>query len=679
MTDSRLRGPTGELVRAGYPGVKTPVGDYEYRIPQPEWENVRKPDKSPEELKDEAIGAAEKGKKYAEKFGEYSDKLKDYSKKKADWLSEFGEKALRGRKGAPPFGKKPIPLGLVGDVVSDILLNPVPAEWGEDPTDPPGPPNLPPDPPDIPLGPPSSSICGKGELDAAFYAGEGHVAQIGIYKVENKKQLWIDEYGVEREETHTRRKIGTVKYYFQGSEAVFRDSFNGRSFLNAVSPDGYYGTSKSLYQSTSNWKYELQVDYRRSWINYASKYTGYTFLYWTIYQKINGDWRIVDGDRTSHWYYIGKIECIVPVKKTKEREDPIEPNDYNREEDDEDMGKCKWQTDEISYELPKLKIGNTEVGGNSISIDDGLLPLAQYLCKSLELMHNGIGLNLLDDKEFPVNLGDKDGAKIKPSSLAQLSQWQFDNVSSLVGLPVKNTITNLDNDTKDLKFKNIQDCLSYLVHKQREGDNDLMVIENYATRIATQLEAVTSIALRQHADIEMLIQEMGFRFKWKTETRPCLYKTGMKDDDEKTGIMELFKGGTVSYPVRIWDDSLDQRQIALKTNLYAEISAKSTLQQINTDTEIPGLDARIKMGKENKENWLEWIKTINEPEKGVVSGSRIPYIEEYTKGTIEAKKIKAPEKGLSLFMKPAEPKKASSGKPKTVEPTKPQKNNQIGG
>ena len=345
-----------------------------------------------------------------------------------------------------------------------------------------------------------------------------------------------------------------------------------------------------------------------------------------------------------------KLECTVPIFYDDDFADTVDPNDYGRKGDD-DMG-CKWQKDEQAYELPKLKIGALEIGGNSINIDDGLKPLAEYLCKSVEMMHKGMGLNLLDDKEFPVSLLNQGGEKVKPSSLAQLSQWQFDNVSSLVGLPIKNTLTNIEDQTSDIQFRSVQDCLSFMFHQQKESDTDLAVLEGYCSRIAQQLEAVTQICLRQHADIEMIIQELGFKYKIETEKRPSLYKLGMKADDEVTGILELFKGGEVSYPVRKWDDEFDQRQIALRTNLYAEISARSFLQPKNTKDELPGLDARIKMTKENKEDWLEWVKTINEPEEGTYAGGTMPYIEEFTPGTKESKKIATPASGLSLFMKP---------------------------
>ena len=126
----------------------------------------------------------------------------------------------------------------------------------------------------------------------------------------------------------------------------------------------------------------------------------------------------------------------------------------------------------------------------------------------------------------------------------------------------------------------------------------------------------------------------------------------MKDDDERTGILELFKGGEVSYPIRIWDDKLDARQIAMTTNLYAEISSRSNLHRFNSGEGLPGLDARVRMGKDSEENWKEWVKSVNETEKGTVSGGATPFIEEYTQGTVTAKAVSKPTSGLSLFMKP---------------------------
>jgi hypothetical protein len=332
--------------------------------------------------------------------------------------------------------------------------------------------------------------------------------------------------------------------------------------------------------------------------------------------------------------------------------------DYDFDIDEDTMAGCKWQKDEVSYTLPELKIGSSKVGGNSISIDDGLIPLADFVCKSLELMHRGLGLHELDDTEFDKVLGDSSQGKIKPASLGELVHWQFENVSSLVGLPSAQEIVTIDNEKKDFAFRNVQDALTFLYHQQRESDMDLKIIETYNVKTAQQLEAVTQIALRQTADLEMIIQELGIKWKWERKERPSLYKHGMSDDDEKTGILELFKGGTVAYPVRIWADEVDSKQVALRTNLYAEMAAQSTLTRINSSEGIPGLDARTKMKSGDDEAWKEWVKAINIPEKGTVSGVATPYIEEYDKGTLEAKNIGAPTSALSVFMKPKKaPKK----------------------
>ena len=377
---------------------------------------------------------------------------------------------------------------------------------------------------------------------------------------------------------------------------------------------------------------------------------------WSVYWPLSQTPREVSGQLS--WYsdrsgYAATIDCIMSFGVNPQKKPNYHPpgKPYNRKDE---MG-CQWQKDEVDYALPELKIGDKTIGGNSIKIDDGLIPLANFVCKSMEMIHKGLGLNQLGI-EVPKLVTDRGGTKIKPKTLAELTQWQFDNVSSLVGLPVETAITNLENSTKDIVFRNVQDYISYMFQQQKESDLDLMVIENYCTRIAQQLEAVTQISLRQQADIEMLVKELGFRWKWETKTRKSLYKIGMSDEDEKTGILELFKGGEVSYPVRVWDDKQDSRQIAMTTNLYSEIASKSNFHSFNTNSPIPGLDARSKMSKTNEEDWKEWVKSINTPEKGTISGVMTPYIEEYSQTSITAKKIAEPVSGLSLFMKPKKAK-----------------------
>lgn len=621
---------------------------------------TRKPDKTPEELKDERDGAIDSGKNYAEKFGEYNEKLKEWSDKKKLFNEKHGRSlAPKGTK-LPNFtDKKPTPKGLAADVAWWILNPPAEPDTNASGWEMPPYPKQPLDPP----YPKRPSICGMGSI---FMHGvtyrPGMPTTIDEYRVFMTDGRDVNLYNWEELET-----VGTFTQ-FNTAESPNKPPKRLWGIAGEKNKTTqFYATFTELRKEQAYWsqavgtwpgtKTKFVSDVKMSFIK-PPRPDGFDGYYGVSSRGgspyVSPDFQAWLGNLIPWSQKVCSIEII--YDEPRNVPDNENPNDYNREGDG--MG-CQWQKDEISYELPKLKIGEAEVGGNTISIDDGLLPLAQYLCKAVEMMHRGIGLDLLDKTELPVSLMNQGGSKVKHKSMAELSQWQFDNVSSLVGLPVKNTITNIDNETKDLQFKNIQDCLSYLVHQQRESDLDLMVIEQYSTKIAQQLEAVTQIALRQQSDIEMIIQELGFKFKWETQTRPCLYKTGMKDDDEVTGILELFKGGSVSYPVRKWDDELDQRQIALRTNLYAEIAAKAYLQPKNSKDEISGLDARIKMGKADKENWLEWVRTINTPEKGVVSGSTTPFIEEYDKGTLVAKAVKTPASGLSLFMKPVKPKKTT--------------------
>lgn len=365
---------------------------------------------------------------------------------------------------------------------------------------------------------------------------------------------------------------------------------------------------------------------------------------------------------------IGPIwKCSLSPSEEQLDLDPIEPDDdYDFDVDEDTEMGCKWQKDEVSYELPKLKIGDTEVGGNSISIDDGLIPFADYMCKSIEIMFKGLGLDTLS-RELPKNIlkmGSMD-EKFTPKSLGEVLHWQFNNVSGLVGAPVETAIKNIDGEEKTIPFRSVQDVISTLFHQQKESDLDLWVIENYCVRMAQQLEAVTQICLKQDADIDMLVKEAGFRWEWETRQRKTLYKHGMKEEDEKTGVVELFKGGEVAYPVRVWKDSLDQRQISMATNLYAEVAAKQGTFKLSASDELPGYDTRKKMNKVDEESWKEYVKTINSPSQSigpgestpVVSGSNIPFIEEYARGTLSAKKVDEPKSGLSLFQKTAKGRK----------------------
>ncbi len=522
--------------------------------------------------------------------------------------------------------------------------------------------------PKTPRGP-QENLCGTGPLPHWKYGGE-HNANSLIVQFRVIKETEVG--GNSSVNTPDIREDDGIEHYYakDGLNAYLRYQLSMTKAIpewDFTPPYEIGGSNPPVIESVqSKDTYGLKFGYpwsrrdvfikRGGALAYASKrkvklLSRYWFTTWPL---PNTPANIVG---LTYWrsnvtrYYLA-IQCLIGFASAPKKLDYHPPGKpYNRKDE---MG-CQWQKDEVSYTLPELKIGDSTIGGNSINIDDGLIPLANFVCKSMEMIHKGLGLNQLG-AELPKLVTDRGGTKIKPSSLAELTQWQFDNVSSLVGLPVETAITNLENSTKDIVFRNVQDCISYMFQQQKESDLDLMVIENYCTRIAQQLEAVTQISLRQQADIEMLVKELGFRWKWETKTRKSLYKIGMSDEDEKTGILELFKGGEVSYPVRIWDDKLDSRQIAMTTNLYSEIASKSNFHSFNTDSPIPGLDARSKMSKTGEEDWKEWVKGINTPEKGTISGGTTPYIEEYSQTSITAKKIAEPASGLSLFMKPKKAK-----------------------
>ena len=624
MVDSYLKNERDE--RVYHPGLTRPtnVFGHEDKSPHPASMPQRKPDKTPEEIEEELNDIKSDVEDFKEKVDKYSETFKKWSAKKADYARRNGSSlAPIGKLAKLPYGKKPVPWSIGGDVAWWILNPPLEPnttapDW-EIPI---------PDIPIRPVGGDQTPICGMGPIIRHVKYEEGMPTALVQYRI--RLQLFLQRQYPSSGDLGIVKVFDTVPY---GSGCRRYDGIKGQKRRGG----GVYTTHWTQVRGTI-------------------PYSGETYVSPVSHRKPRSDW---DGYRIEgpladagldSYFPVAERECSIPIIYV-DPDDPIKPDDYDREKDEDNMG-CQWQKDEVEYDLPELKIGARKIGGGKIKIDDGLVPLADYMIKAMGLMHSGLGLDLLDAVELPTNVLEPTKNKVKHKSIAALTQWQFDNVSSLVGLPIKNTLTTIDDKTSDLEFRSVQDALSFMFHQQKESDTDLTVLEGYCTRIAQQLEAVTQICLRQHADIEMIIQELGFKYKTETKTRPSLYKIGMKDDDEKTGVIELFKGGTVSYPVRIWADEHDQRQIAMRTNLYAEISARSILQTKNTNSEIQGLDARKRMGKNNTEDWNEYIKTINEPEDGVLNGGTIPYIEEYVSGSVTAKKVPAPTSGLSLFMKP---------------------------
>lgn len=532
----------------------------------------------------------------------------------------------------------------------------------------------PPKPYDPPLpepGPrgPQRNECSRGKLPHWKFGNDHTEASVMV-----QFRVWrLDQ---QRNKPSKPVNEGVEHVYFQRGMPPF---LQGQVEANLLSPlnyvrvqpsDGWVIRRKEETGIKMSWPWRITNDY---W-----KYSN--TLLWMEKRKVTVRYTVWDrylplpntptnlfpgpGSRTSLiWSYAASVDCVMRFapKPRGNYHPPKKPYDRGDE-----MG-CQWQKDEISYQLPKLKIGDKEIGGESIKIDDGMLPFADYMCKSIEIMFKGLGLDKVA-QELPKNIlkrGMTD-PKFTPQSLGELMHWQFNNVSGLVGAPVETAIKNIEGEEKTIPFRSVQDVISALFHQQKESDLDLWVIEQYCVRMAQQLEAVTQICLKQDADIDMLVKEAGFKWDWETRTRKTLYKHGMKDEDEKTGIVELFKGGEVAYPVRIWKDEFDARQISLTASLYSEISAKQGMFKIDPSEDLPGFAARKKMKKQDNESWKEYVKTINSHSQAVdgqnasrvVSGMSTPFIEEYTKGTVTAKKVDEPKSGLSLFQKkPKTPKK----------------------
>lgn len=527
----------------------------------------------------------------------------------------------------------------------------------------------PPKPYDPPLpGPtprgPQNNECSRGKLPHWRYGGDhteaSQLVQFRVWRIERGTPKPKNE-GIE----HSYFKRGVTPFLAGQIQANLNSPLN---YVRVQSDDGWIQSMKFISGIKQGYPWRVTNQYRKYsntllWMEKRKVSIRQTL--WDLYLPLPNTPGSLFKPPYSYaskiWSYAASVDCVMRFsdKPRSNYHPPKKP--YNR---GDEMG-CQWQKDEITYQLPKLKIGDKEIGGESIKIDDGMLPFADYMCKSIEIMFKGLGLDEIS-RELPKDIlkrGSTD-AKFTPKSLGEFMDWQFNNMSGLVGAPVETAIKNIEGEEKTIPFRSVQDVISALFHQQKESDLDLWVIENYCVRMAQQLEAVTQICLKQDADIEMLVKEAGFKWTWETRERSTLYKHGMKDEDEKTGIVELFKGGKVAYPVRIWGDDYDQRQISMTTNLYAEISAKQGMFKLDPSEDLPGFAARKKMKKQDEESWREYVKTINSPSQAVdgqnpsrvVSGMSVPFIEEYTKGTVTSKKVDEPKSGLSLFQKKPTPK-----------------------
>ena len=234
--------------------------------------------------------------------------------------------------------------------------------------------------------------------------------------------------------------------------------------------------------------------------------------------------------------------------------------------------------------------------------------------------------------EFPADMRNPTGAKVTPTTALSTSHWQFNQVSNLVGIPATQMVTGKTGVVTALSFKNQSDAIEN-IHAQNLGmEQDISAIEKYCFKIVQNQEAMTNIVLQNKHDIDVLIDESGAKTGQKIVFRPGVlsHGTGESFFDK---LMNIASSATV---VREWKGDIDAKQLALKTNMEAQISAMSNKFDFDkTDPKLPIID-RPKQNPKTKDDeaWKRYVNTVENPGTLRQSvGLPIPEIKEIKLGT----------------------------------------------
>lgn len=233
---------------------------------------------------------------------------------------------------------------------------------------------------------------------------------------------------------------------------------------------------------------------------------------------------------------------------------------------------------------------------------------------------------------FPADMRNPTGAKVTPTTALSTSQWQFNQVSNLVGIPSTQMVTSGTGVVTAMSFKNQSDAVEN-IHAQNLGmEQDLSAIEKYCFKITQAIEMLTQIVLQNKHDIEVLIQESGTKTGQKIVMRPgaVTHSTGESFFDKLMNIAES------AMVVREWKGDIDAKQLALKTHMESQVAAMSNKFEFDkNDPKIPILD-RPKQNPKTKDDeaWKRYVNTVENP--GTLrqsAGLPIPEIKEVKLGS----------------------------------------------
>lgn len=261
------------------------------------------------------------------------------------------------------------------------------------------------------------------------------------------------------------------------------------------------------------------------------------------------------------------------------------------------------------------------------------LPMEMNAWASLN--HMLAGHHQLGKTEFPKDMMNPAGAKTKPTTALGFNHWAFNQITNLIGLPNKHTVTNANGTTTAQSFKNQSDAIEN-VHAQNMGmEQDLEAIEKYLFKISQALEMVTQVVIQNKYDIDVLIDESGCKTKQKIVDRPGVFTHG-KDDKNESFFERLMNKFTNKMVVREWNDDIDAKQLAKKTNMEAQVAAMSNKFEFDkTDPKLPIVDRPKQNPKAQQDDeWQRYVNTSENP--GTLRqtpGLPVPNIQEIKLGT----------------------------------------------
>ncbi len=249
--------------------------------------------------------------------------------------------------------------------------------------------------------------------------------------------------------------------------------------------------------------------------------------------------------------------------------------------------------------------------------------------------------------EFPKDMRTPQGEKVKPTTALGMSQWQFNQMTNLVGMPTKHMVTNASGGTTQQSFQNQSHAVEE-IHAQMLGvEQDVSAIDKYCFTILSNQEMMIQMILQNKYDIDVLIDESGTKTKQKIVNRPGLttHSTGESFFDK---MMNFAMNKMV---VREWSGDIDAKQLALKTNMEAQIAVLSNKFEFDkTNPTLPIVDRPKQNPKTVQDE--EWKRYVNTSENsGSVrqsSGMPVPEIKEIKYGSDReiAKPTKDPSKLL---------------------------------